>query len=81
MLKYAARCCTDYGMAALVRSLGRCTCLRQLTLDMSYNDITGTGKLCIVSEALRHIPSLRIKLDSDCWDADVLSVRDAVSSQ
>ena len=65
---------TDRGMTALVQSLGRCPQLTDLTLDMSYNDVTGAEKLRTVHNALRHIPSLRIKLDSDCWDADVLSI-------
>ena len=68
---------TDRGLLALAESVGKCPRLKDATLNLSYNDIRRPDKMDVVSRCMGHIPTLRIKMDSDCWDTEPCTLQSA----
>jgi hypothetical protein len=71
---------SDRGLSTLIKSIGKCSNLKDLNLNLSYNDIVGPNKLDVCMASVGHIPSVRIKLDSDCWDTDLSTLTSTTST-
>ena len=68
---------TDNGLTAMIRSLGRCPQLVQLTLDLTENDkIRHPEKLDMLACVIGHIPVLHIKFDARFCHIPLKSTRD-----
>jgi hypothetical protein len=67
---------TDRGLLALAESIGKCPHLKDVNINLSYNDIRHPDKLSVVSQFMGHIPALHIKMDSDCWDTELCTLHD-----
>ena len=68
---------TDRGFLALAEGVGQCPRLKDVTINLSYNDIRRPDKLEVMKHCMGHIPTLRVKLDSDCWDTNMCTLHDA----
>lgn len=74
-LGLAHNCISDRGMSILVNSIAKCPNLKDLILNLSYNVIHGPDKMNVFMASVSHIPSVRIKLDSDCWDTNLSALK------
>ena len=64
-LELAQNLITDEGLTQMIRGLGRCPRLVQLTLDVTDNKrIQHSDKVATIMDAVGHIPSLHIKLNA-----------------
>ena len=55
---------TDKGLTAMIRGLGQCPRLVQLTVDLTENHGIGPEKLDVLAAAMGHIPAIHITLDT-----------------